>query len=237
MSATMSLNGHPRKQLSDQLDRLDGILDVLGEGLNSAVADAMKNGTRVAVKEALVEILTNGEFLAAIRGMLPTPTVESTSPAPGNPEFGQGHRPIAVASGPGFWNRVKAKLAAAGSRTATVVSRIKSRIVESLVATKNAIRNRLIRIRQTVVNCAVSVTRVVTASRTLELFIQNVKRLIVIAVGVGVMVGFLSVVAPQLFATFASGLTAALTVMGMQRGMGMPYSGMRVTKEPRTSIS
>ena len=34
-------NGKPkRKQLSEQLDRLDGIIDVLAEGLNKAVADA-----------------------------------------------------------------------------------------------------------------------------------------------------------------------------------------------------
>ena len=40
MSATAT-NGKPtRNQLADQLDRLDGIIDTLAEGLNQAVADA-----------------------------------------------------------------------------------------------------------------------------------------------------------------------------------------------------
>ena len=78
MTATMFLNGKPRKQLSDQLDRMDEILDVLGEGLTGAVVDAMKAGTALAVKQALVEILTNPELLATFRGVLP-------------PEIGRAH--------------------------------------------------------------------------------------------------------------------------------------------------
>jgi hypothetical protein len=38
----------PRKQLSDQLDRLDSILDGLGDGLNGAVADAAREGSLAA---------------------------------------------------------------------------------------------------------------------------------------------------------------------------------------------
>ena len=51
---TMTASNHklPRKQLADQLDRLDGILDALSEGLNGAVADAAREGTRLAVKDA-----------------------------------------------------------------------------------------------------------------------------------------------------------------------------------------
>ena len=51
MTATATMNGKPRrKQLADQLDRLDGIIDALAEGLNGAVADAAREGTRQAVK-------------------------------------------------------------------------------------------------------------------------------------------------------------------------------------------
>ena len=60
-------NGRPkRKQLSEQLDRLDGIIDVLAEGLNKAVADAAREGTRLAVKDAILEILTNPELRSLI---------------------------------------------------------------------------------------------------------------------------------------------------------------------------
>lgn len=34
MSAATATNGKPRKQLADQLDRLDSIIDTLAEGLN-----------------------------------------------------------------------------------------------------------------------------------------------------------------------------------------------------------
>jgi hypothetical protein len=54
MTETTTDNDKPRrKQLSDQLDRLDGILDALGEGLNEAVTDAAREGTRLAVKDAI----------------------------------------------------------------------------------------------------------------------------------------------------------------------------------------
>jgi hypothetical protein len=74
MSATTTAtNGKPRKQLSDQLDRLDvqmdradAILDALSEGLNGAVADATKEGTRAAVKDAVIELLTDPELRAAL---------------------------------------------------------------------------------------------------------------------------------------------------------------------------
>jgi hypothetical protein len=58
-TATVTNDRPQRKQLCDQIDRLDGILDALGEGLNSAIADAAREGTRLAVRDAIVEILTD----------------------------------------------------------------------------------------------------------------------------------------------------------------------------------
>jgi hypothetical protein len=72
MSATMT-NGKPRKQLSDQLDRLDeqlarqdAVIDALADGLNQAVGDAAKEGVKEAVKSAVVELLTNIELRTAL---------------------------------------------------------------------------------------------------------------------------------------------------------------------------
>lgn len=55
MTATAAMtNGKPaRKQLADQLDRLDSLIDCLAEGLNQAVADACRDGARAAVREGL----------------------------------------------------------------------------------------------------------------------------------------------------------------------------------------
>jgi hypothetical protein len=69
MTATLT-NGNParpqRKQLSDQLDRLDFILDGFAEGLNEALADAARTATRMAVKDAVVELLTDPELRAKL---------------------------------------------------------------------------------------------------------------------------------------------------------------------------
>lgn len=46
------ITGRPqRKQLSDQLDRLDGIIDCLADGLNEAVAGAVRDGTQAVRRD------------------------------------------------------------------------------------------------------------------------------------------------------------------------------------------
>ena len=105
-SATM-VNGRPRKQLSEQLDRLDSIIDGLCEGLPQAVAEAARDGTRLAVKDAILEVMTNPELRGLIQNLAPTPPappMEATV-APASPQSG-------------LWSRIKAKVAAA--RTAVV---------------------------------------------------------------------------------------------------------------------
>ena len=72
MTAT-SANGKARRQLSDEIDRLqellarqDSLLDGLAEGLNEAVAAAAKDGVKEAVAGAVVELLTNLDLRAAL---------------------------------------------------------------------------------------------------------------------------------------------------------------------------
>lgn len=65
------MNGRPhRKQLSDQLDRLDGIIDCLADGLNQAVADAVRDGTQAAIQHLIQETLANPETLELLRRTL-----------------------------------------------------------------------------------------------------------------------------------------------------------------------
>lgn len=100
---TATANGKPqRKQLSDQLDRLDSIIDALAEGLPGAVADACREGARQAVKDAIIEIVSNPELRALIAPAqsIAVPVVPAPAPAP-------------ESSKPGLWTRLKAKLAAA----------------------------------------------------------------------------------------------------------------------------
>jgi len=61
--ATATTPAKPRKQLADQLDRLDGIIDLLADGLPQAVADATRAGTR----QTLVDLLADPEVIAKLQ--------------------------------------------------------------------------------------------------------------------------------------------------------------------------
>jgi hypothetical protein len=69
---TTTENGRRRPSLSEQIDRLDSILDGLADALNEAVATAVKEAVGLAVKEAvqvvLAEVLANAEVLTRLRG-------------------------------------------------------------------------------------------------------------------------------------------------------------------------
>src|SRR6476469_2816348 len=101
-ATTTEPNGKPqRKQLSDQLDRLDHIIEGLANGLPEAVAEACKEGSRQAIRDALIEVLTNPELRGLLAKVSPAPTSTVTPPVPK----------------PSLWSRIKARVAAA--RTAT----------------------------------------------------------------------------------------------------------------------
>jgi hypothetical protein len=76
-------NNRTRKQLSEQIDRLDAILDGLSDALNESVAQAVREASAVAVREAvqgvLTELMTNPQVLAALH---PTPPAGPPVPPP-----------------------------------------------------------------------------------------------------------------------------------------------------------
>ena len=122
MSATATMNGKPqRKQLADQLDRLDAIIDALAEGLNGAVADACREGTRLAVKDAVVEILTNPELRALLVPHAAAPVTKTPAPTP-EPKK------------PGLWSRIKAKAAAAKSAAAAFAAKVQAAVAAKVGA-------------------------------------------------------------------------------------------------------
>ncbi len=78
MSDTTINNGRQRKQLSEQLDRLDIILDGLADALNQSVADAVRDVVGAVVKDAVQttirEVLGSPDLLRAAlakHGQLP----------------------------------------------------------------------------------------------------------------------------------------------------------------------
>lgn len=164
MSASAAMvNGRPRKQLSEQLDRLDSIIDGLCDGLPRAVADAARDGTRLAVRDAILEVMTNPELRALIQNL---------APASAAPAADVSNAPVATP--PGLWSRIKAKVAA--SKTA---------VVEHCRAAKEAVTN---------------------TTRTLSA-LMPLRRILLVALGVGAAVTVLSFIAP-------AGVTAVLAGVG-----------------------
>jgi hypothetical protein len=129
MSATVSVtNGKPqRKQLSDQLDRLDAILDAIAEGLPGAVTDACREGARAAVKDAIIQIFTDPE-LRALLGPAPAPVAAAPAPEP-EPEPKK----------PGLWSRLKAKLAAARDAVTGAVTKAKEAVTSRCRAARDTV--------------------------------------------------------------------------------------------------
>src|SRR5450631_2284232 len=92
MTATMlpkaCANGQPRKQLADQIDRLDQILTGLSEGLDERIREAVDQAVVVAVRQAvqttLTEVLTNPNLAACMQQPSPEPE-NVTAPAPTPP--------------------------------------------------------------------------------------------------------------------------------------------------------
>jgi hypothetical protein len=80
---TTTTDGRTRKSLAEQIDRLDAILDGLADALNEAVADAVKDAVTAAVQEAVhaavVEVLTNAELRKRL-GVVQTPATQPSAP-------------------------------------------------------------------------------------------------------------------------------------------------------------
>jgi hypothetical protein len=130
MSATTTVtNGKPqRKQLSDQLDRLDAILDAIAEGLPGAVTDACREGARAAVKDAIIEIVTNPELRALLGPAAPAPAVAAPAPEP-EPQPKK----------PGLWGRLRAKLAAARDAVTGTVAKAKEAVTSRCQMARDAV--------------------------------------------------------------------------------------------------
>ncbi len=131
-TATMPNVQPRRKQLSDQLDRLDSILEALSDGLNGAVADAAREGTRLAVKDAIVEIMTD-------------PTLRTKLNQATAPEI---PAELVKEDKPGFWKRMKTKTQQAlgsvrrmaSSAVAAVKGKVKA-LAETVTETARSIRD------------------------------------------------------------------------------------------------
>jgi hypothetical protein len=187
-TATVTNNQPKRKQLSDQLDRLDGtlerldgILDALSEGLNGAVADAAREGTRLAVKDAIVEIMTD----ATLRVRLHDATAAEPAAEPTQPTTKLG-----------FWAHMKAK----ASQAVAAVGGTASKVVDGAA-------RRVQRVTDAVAE----------GVRTIQ-GLGSLRKLALVGVGVGVAVGIASFLAPHAVAAAVSGISGAVAAAVVQVG-------------------
>ncbi len=197
MTATACTNGKPRKQLADQLDRLDGIIDALADGLNQAVADAAREGTRLAVKDAIVEIMTNPELRALLAPAQPVP-----APAPVPP---QSEAVTPAPKKPGPWTRVKAKIAAA----------------------RDALTGAAAKAKETVAAQCKAASALVTAVGTATGEALPVRRVVWVALCAGLAVGLVSLLVPHAAAAAVGAASAATTTVAVQTGHWLQRAARR----------
>jgi hypothetical protein len=207
MSTSTGTNGKPQrkqladeidridKQLGERLDRFDTILDALAEGLNEAVADAAREGTRLAVKDAIVEIMSNAELRALLAPAQPTPAAPAPAPsAPPEPKK------------PGLWSRIKAKVAAVRDAAAGAVTKVKEAVIRRCVIAGDAV---------------VALGRATGES-------LPVRRIALVGLGVGLLVGVACLVLPQSVAATVSGAGAACSAVAVQTGNWLTRAARRV---------
>ena len=187
--STSVLNGTPRrKQLSDQLDRFDGIIDALAGGLPEAVAAATRDGAKEAIAQVLRELFTDPTVLAALRGCAP-PVVSPSEVKPS------------------AWTRLKAAVRAAATRVRAVGKTTVDRVVDYMKPVVSVVTKRLRKVRAAVM-----------ATRHLFDLAWRVKRAVLVGLAVGVLVLFacqLSHTAASVLAGVGAGLTAAVAHFGL----------------------
>lgn len=185
MATATLMNERPRrKQLSDQLDRLDGVLDALSDGLNGAVADAARDGVRMAVKDAVIELLTD----PTLRVRLHEATAPDTPSAAVEP-----------ARKPGWWARLKAKTAQSVAAVGQAASQLVNGSAHCVQSVTDAATNRI---------------------RSLQA-LGSLKKLILLGIAVGIVVGTASLVAPPIASAAVSGISGALAAAALQVSVWM----------------
>ena len=126
MTATIT-NGKPaRKQLSHELDRLDGVIDLLADALPGAVAEAARDGVRQAVREAIAEALAGPELRELVAKLAPA---QAHTPAPA--------APVAPPK-PTAWARLKSALIDLRRRAESAALSLAIAIAARLLAAKPA---------------------------------------------------------------------------------------------------
>src|SRR5215467_3201287 len=197
--STTTLNNGVRKTLASQLDRLDMILDGLAENLNEAVAMAAANSVKeivnVAVQEAvraaLIEILTNVEVQKRLIHARPaTPTMIHLR------EKARLCWSWIVRAAKGTWTKIVALTAVVGNK----VKGMGSSLVRVASTKAQQARKEIVR----------SIRKGWMLMTTMAALAKRFRRQLVVAIGVGVLVGVVCYFAGREIASIGCGLAGFL---------------------------
>jgi hypothetical protein len=192
---TTTLDNGVRKTLASQLDRLDMILDGLAENLNEAVANSVKEIVNVAVQEAvraaLVEILTNAEVQKRLIHERPvTPTMIQLR------EKAHSCWSWILRAAKGTWTKIVAVAAAVGNK----VKGMGSSFVTVASTKAQQARKEIVR----------SIRKGWMLINALAALAKRFRKQLVVAVGVGMLVGVVCYFAGREIASIGCGLAGFL---------------------------
>ena len=191
MTMTASRNGTPqRKQLSDQLDRLDGIIDCLADGLSDAVRDAVTAGTATAIQQILLDVVNNPQTRLLLRQTLGAEPAKATE-APASPVQAS-EASVPATRTASFLARCKRSVATAARKIVSLPGKLFARVT-ALIRKAKGLTRRL--------NVA-----------------WQLKKAAVLGLGVGAAVAAVSLWSHPL-ASVLSGVGAAATAFAVQLGL------------------
>jgi len=174
-----SANGRTesRRSLSQEIDRLDQMLDGLAEAIPATIAESVKEAVSTAVAEAvritLLELASNPSILAMLR---PAPASQTVNPNDRGPKPGSGRIGNTIAT---IWKGAMNKVKAAGRAIAAPF--------------RGAVQN----------------------IRSVNRF-WSLRRPVIIALGIGAVVGVAGALSAPWLAGILSGVGAAGTTVGAQ---------------------
>jgi ElaB/YqjD/DUF883 family membrane-anchored ribosome-binding protein len=205
MNTTTTPNSRvARKSLASQIDRLDTMLEGLAENLNEAVATAVRDAVHQAVREAVTavvkEVLTNAELLRTIQGQtvavqeFPQPSTQNNA-HPGSLKK--------------VWCSVRKQLNRVAEQTRALIGKVQARVADQLQQTKAALRER----RDQIMARCRSIWQGLPG---LFLLLWQLRKPLLLAMGLGSMVGLSCYFAGPLVASLASGLSSIILTLAAQ---------------------
>jgi hypothetical protein len=191
-----------RKSLSEQIDRLDGILDGLAEALNGAVADAVGLAVRQAVESTVRELLGQPQLL---RAALALHEPQEAKPAPEAPAPRRSLRAALL----GCLKRLLGEAAERAGRAGAALRGAWSSCLAKVKAACGCVRGRCLRLGEAAAGAF-------GLMRGLACRLWRHRRGCLLAVAAGAIAGAGGYHAGPLLAGLLSGLSgAALSVAGM----------------------